>query len=89
MTETPPEERGWSDDVETRVNRRPKQVISADEWDSGNLETTPSWYYQCQECGNAQRFHGESTFLVSDCHECKDVVTFEPLGELIYPEGDE
>lgn len=82
-----PSERGWTDDVDERRARRPKQQISPEEGASGGgMTITPAWRWACQECGHERRLASEATFGWDRCPECDEVTMYRPLGELVYPD---
>jgi len=80
-------DRGWSDDVEVRQQRRPRQRIAADEGRAGGeYVITPSWQYGCVECGETAFLATEDLAVMQPCENCGDSRIFEPLGELEYPD---
>jgi hypothetical protein len=79
---TDPRDRGWSDDVDVRGGRRPKQVI---EYENYRLTLTPSWRYGCTGCDAEKEISSESPWTWDFCRQCEEVTQWEPLGELRYP----
>lgn len=81
-----PEDRGWTRDVDERINRRPKQKIeTSDRSSGGGLVLTPAWVYACVDCGHERRLATEDAGGWEHCPDCGELQRYEPLGELIYP----